>query len=112
MARITASVRLWALSLPMMEFTWNLTVCSLTSRRETTPLLGNPSANSFSTSCSLGVNSEAEPGSGVAAAETPASAGSVTCSPWLSATAAAAKVSGEASRLRSAWAPAARAWAA
>ena len=93
MARITASVRLWALSLPMMEFTWNLTVCSLTSRREATPLLGNPSANSFRTSCSLGVNSEAESGSGVAAAETPAKAGSVTCSPWLRATAAAAKPS-------------------
>jgi len=111
-ARVTASVRLWALSLPMMEFTWNLTVCSLTSRREATPLLGNPSANSFRTSCSLGVNSEAEPGSGVATAQTPASAGSVTWSPWLSATAAAAKASGEASLLRSAWAPADQAWAA
>ena len=44
MARVTASVRLWALSLPMLEFTWNLTVCSLTSKREATPLLGNPSA--------------------------------------------------------------------
>lgn len=37
MTWVTASVRLWALSLPMMEFPWNLTVCSLTAKREATP---------------------------------------------------------------------------
>ena len=83
MARITASVRLWALSLPMIEFTWNLTVCSLTSRREATPLLGNPSARSRRTSCYLGANSEPEPGAD--GAGPPDTAGSVTFSPWLSA---------------------------
>jgi len=77
-ARVTASVRLWALSLPMMEFTWNLTVCSLTFKREATPLLGNPSANNFSTSCSLGVSKEAETGSGAAGTAPPDKPGSVT----------------------------------
>ena len=61
-ARVTAPVRFWALSFPMMEFTWNLTVCSLTSSREATPLLGNPSAKSHRTSFSLGVNGETASG--------------------------------------------------
>lgn len=38
MARVTASVRLCALSLSMMEFTWNLTVCSLTGKQVATRL--------------------------------------------------------------------------
>ena len=44
-ARVTASVRLCGFSLPIMELTWNLTVCSLTLSRTATPLLGRPSAN-------------------------------------------------------------------
>jgi hypothetical protein len=43
-ARVTASVRLWAPSLLSRALTWNLTVCSLIPRRAAMVLLGMPSA--------------------------------------------------------------------
>ncbi len=91
-----------------MEFTWNLTVCSLTSSREATPLLGRPSATSFRTSVSLAVNDAARLGAdlGSGLANSGGTVGSVTTKPWLSAFNSAANASGQAFRLMNAFMPA------
>ena len=85
MARATASVRLWALSLPMMEFTWNLTVYSLTSRREATPSLGSPSARSRRALFLRGVRGLGLRSQKQTRHELWPREGSVACSPWLRA---------------------------
>ena len=51
-ARVTASVLLWAPSLVRMAVTWNLTVCSLIWSLAAIALLGSPSATRASTSIS------------------------------------------------------------
>jgi hypothetical protein len=55
MPRVTASVRLEALSLAKMEPTWNFTVCSEMPRRQAMVLLPKPSAIIPRTSTSRGV---------------------------------------------------------
>lgn len=55
MPRVTASVRLDALSLVKIEPRWNLTVCSEMPRRQAMALFPKPSASMFSTSISQGV---------------------------------------------------------
>src|SRR5690606_32722324 len=98
-ARTTASVRLCAPSLPRIALTWYLTVCSVMPSAWAMPLLGSPSARSWSTSSSRGVRSSVSgvrsPASG---SREDANDGSSTTSPCAAAANAAA--SGSASRSR------------